>query len=164
MQEVGGSEQNIRGLIQARWREEQCPIIDGVLYDDGRIFVFEYDLDPERPQMVRSVAIERETSLAEILERDPNAWTFVTELDEQVLEQERMRIICGEGGFGSDGFVAATCLEDGALRWIAFSQRSNPFLRLSFDAGRITAVSSLEIAWTYPIDEPHRVVIEPATS
>jgi hypothetical protein len=59
---------------------------------------------------------------------------------------------------GSDGFVAL--LEhDATLHWLAFFDWSNPFTKISLQDAVVTAVSSLDATWRFPVDEPEAVTL-----
>ena len=55
----------------------------------------------------------------------------VTELASCDYAVAGLRLVCGEGAMGSDGFVAAVRPSDGALAWVAFFDCSHPFSAIS---------------------------------
>jgi hypothetical protein len=148
----------IEELIQERWRRGQVPLMDGILYQDGSMVLFSYERVEHQGERGLSVSVNGRTTLAEHLAEDPDIWTFVLEMDAVVWEEGGLRIACGGGGYGSDGFVAATRLQDDSLVWVAFSQRSNPFRTVDLLDASVVATTELGQVWRFGLPRPEPVV------
>ena len=147
----------MRELIQDKWRQEEVPIMDGVLYSDGRIVLFSYESVEHRGERGLHVVINGETTLADFLARDPDMWTSIIEMDSVTWDGGGLRILSGGCGFGSDGFVAAIRLPDEQLLWVAVSQRSNPFRALDRGDGYVLATTELGQVWRFSLPYPESV-------
>jgi NAD(P)H-hydrate repair Nnr-like enzyme with NAD(P)H-hydrate epimerase domain len=86
-------------------------------------------------------------------------WTSLIELSSITLQVEGIRLSCGEGGYGSDGFVAASNIDNNHLRWLAFFQRSNPFVAIKLSGGNAIVYSTNKQLWTFPIFKPEHVIV-----
>lgn len=144
-------------LLQAKWEDEHCPIADGVFYVDGHAFLFEYDGDASTQY---TISDRIPTTLDAVLAEDPEAWTYVTPHTAVSSTTSTVKAIGGGAGFGADGFVAVVSTDTGRLRWIAFSQQSNPFHEVSVANDFVIARSTSGSTWSFPIDRPEQVEIE----
>lgn len=100
-------------------------------------------------------------------------WTRLTDLDAKTALRftglislcettdvfRNLRAIGGEGGNGSDGFVAAVEARSGVLLWIAFFTQSNPFVSVELRGSDILATTNLDTHWRFPLDSPGDVEI-----
>ena len=144
----------MEALIQDRWREEKAPIIDGVLFASGDIALFRYEWIAEPSIGVRAVATGQHTTLQEFLDAKPGFWTALTELGSVPWLEGGLRIVCGGGGFGADGYVGACVADTNYLLWLAFFQESNPFDEITLEGATAIARSTYGQRWTFPIREP----------
>jgi hypothetical protein len=153
---------DIEQLIQRRWEEEQGFIVDGVTHDDGGVELFEYEFSPTTNGPI-GVRITKRERLERLVSERPNMWTYLTELAQASSPDKRLTALCGEGGMGSDGFVALCRSSDHHLLWLLFSQCSNPFQKITIDRGQIAAVSTHGMLWRIDVNEPSRISITPAS-
>ena len=65
-------------------------------------------------------------SLAELYSSDPQNFSTLCILNEIDCPILGLIIVCGEGSWGTDGFVAAIDRYSNELNWLLFSDRSNP--------------------------------------
>ena len=84
-------------------------------------------------------------------------WTYLAQLCESV--ENDIVIAGGEGGIGSDGFVAVLRTSDRHLMWLAFFDDSNPFIKVSFLNGIVIAFSNLGDVWNFPLEKPHELKV-----
>lgn len=68
-------------------------------------------------------------------------------------------VIGGEGGMGSDGFVAVTDLAN-QLQWLAFFDFSNPFVSVELLNEEIIGTNNLGEKWRFPLKNPSKIRIE----
>jgi hypothetical protein len=146
-------------LIQDFWQDEQCPIINGVIYGTGEILMLDFDRVTEGEDIAVSVRAAGKTNVASFLAEHENYLTSITELCELQVLEEDLRISGGDGGFGGDGFVAVSRLSDNYLKWIAFFDNSNPFEEVSFTGSQVLAISSHRDKWLFPLAQPEQVSV-----
>lgn len=142
--------------IQNKWDSELCPIINGILFLNGQLWSYDY-LDIEiRGVSGRSVKL-REVNPSQI--SSTVQFSTLTERDTS-LDIERGRIYsCGEGGFGSDGYVSCVNSNSGELEWIAFFEESNPFVLLKVMRDHIEATNSHGHIWCFEKESPINIIV-----
>jgi len=153
-------------IIQEKWRDEECPLIDGITFGSGEIVAFECrtlagkgGIDVQVRPLIRG-------PIESALELCPDLWwaSLVT-LGEVQIADMGLVLSCGEGSRGGDGFVAVSHRESGDLEWVAFFQSSNPFASVALEEGEggrksVRAVSTHGHVWKFPIDRPERVTVD----
>ena len=146
-------------LFQKRWREGFVLHVDGIAFPDGRIVL----LDSKTMisgSIVQSVAAPlAETTLSSVLSYDPDAWVQVTQL-QRLVWSSGIHVECGEGAMGNEGYVAVVGGADGALLWVLFCSRSNPFVELRRDGDVIVAVTTYDQVWRIPYLAPGKFTLE----
>jgi hypothetical protein len=145
-----------RPSIQDLWEREQCPIVNGIIFDSGEIVLLKI-----RSLQVRSIWVELldvvgKTTLEEILIDHPERLASITTLNETQVDSEGsgLRLFCGEGSLGGDGFVSACRASDSHLNWIAFFDNSNPFEHIEIDGSDALAVNNCQQIWRFPLMRP----------
>lgn len=145
-----------RETIVEAWRNELCPIVNGIYYASGRVV----RLDVDQPASVfeaPSVRIASETSYRDLAEDDATEWTSLTSLGEVIDQKGMNAVVYGEGGFGGDGFVALINRLDDKLAWLAFSDCANPFVSAEIFEDVVVAVNNSGVVWRFPIAAPEQV-------
>jgi hypothetical protein len=153
------TQENIQSAIQELWREEKCPILNGVIYGTGKTVSMYL---PSVPREVNVLLDLKEIERGEIdsfLKKKPDFATSITQLGESFSNSNDLRASCGEGSFGADGYVALSSINDDRLIWIIFFDDSNPFIEVIFSGANIKALTTLDTEWTIPIDTPERMVV-----
>jgi len=147
-------------IIQEAWKDGRCPIINGIIYGNGKIkpLNITYVHDEKVPKY--NISYGGESADMWLADRGDVKWTYITQLFETHDEQSSMRISCGEGGMGADGYVALSKGEDDALVWVAFFDRSNPFTEVRVSGATVYAKTTLDNVWQFPIAEPQSATIE----
>jgi hypothetical protein len=148
-----------RVTIQELWADEQCPIINGIIFGDGIIKRFRLVRDNSQEGAIINLILETQTTVIDFLSQKPNNLTTLVQLCEKNVSEKHLRLIAGEGGWGGDGFVAIENKETKALEFLLFFDNSNPFVEIDFDESRVIAVSNLGERWIIPIEEPENTVI-----
>jgi hypothetical protein len=146
-------------LIQDIWQDEQCPTINGIIYGTGEILLLDFDRVTEGDDTAVSIRPAGKTNVASFLAEHEDYLTSITEFCEIQVQEEGVRISCGDGGFGGDGFVAVSRLSDNYLKWIAFFDNSNPFEEVSFAGSQVLAISSHRDKWLFPLAQPEQVSV-----
>lgn len=144
----------ISKLIQVKWEEEELPVVDGIVFDNGDVIQVDYMIVHGEASMGVAVQLKGRTTLGEMLDKDADLWTPFTEWSAAVCEERGIRISCGEGACGSEGFIAESRVEDGHVNWIGFFRRSNPFREVRIVDTNAVAESSYGQYWTFPLDDP----------
>ncbi|MGC4064588.1 MAG: hypothetical protein QM784_08080 [Polyangiaceae bacterium] len=149
---------HIDGQIYRAWQEERCPIVNGIFRPDDSVSRLTLEIDSVNRNFATLKLMER-TTLSAIERTSEVEWTYLTQLCEFKSITSHYVAIGGEGGFGSDGFVAL--LErDLRLLWLAFFDWSNPFTKVSVEDAVVTATSSLDAIWRFPVDAPELVRVK----
>ncbi|RMI37048.1 hypothetical protein [Streptomyces triticirhizae] len=116
--------------IIALWKERTLPIRDGLYLATGVSYAARL-----APQAQTGVEILEPFDLRASLDADPEWVTEIEPTRQLALEAEGRVLCCGDGGHGSEGFVACT-YGDEELEWVMYFERSNPFMDISWDATR----------------------------
>jgi hypothetical protein len=147
--------------LAAQWAAERCPIIDGIVFGDGRVKLISARWERQEDGRLEIVLKPSGwTTLAELHAREQLQWTGVIGLCEAVAPAKNIRVLGGEGGLGSDGFVAYLRNDDGRINWIAFFNSSNPFEVVQVHEDYVLARTSLGTWWRFPLDAPDRLTLQ----
>lgn len=146
--------------IQQRWKASLSPIFNGIVLGNGTFIGIDFRQSLQDSGELEGVVVTT-TDVCLFEAEYQDYWTEVTPLCELQVADSKLRILGGEGGFGGDGFVALTTVDQNELVWLAFFDHSNPFVELSLDESRlvIIAKSNLGMKWVFPLHEPQRVTI-----
>jgi hypothetical protein len=149
--------------LQGHWDAEECPIVEGVIFPDGRIWSIsaEHVLGNPGVQIEQVLRPQDWTSLAELVAAGPFHCSNLCSNSELVDAAINRRIICGEGSWGGDGFVAVLKADSGKILWIAFFSTSNPFLSVKLEGDQVIATSNHGIRWRFPLNSPQEVTLDP---
>ena len=146
--------------LTAQWRAERCPIIDGIVFGDGSIKLVNANWQKQENGRLGIVLKPGGgTTLAELHAKGRLQWTGVIGQCEAVDVVRNIRVIGGEGGLGSDGFVANVRDDDGKVVWLAFFNISNPFATVQIHDDHVLARTTLETWWRFPLDAPDRIML-----
>lgn len=143
-------------LIRQAWRDQQVPLVDGVVFATGLLYPAEYF----ELTLLGVGGIGARIDARAPIFVDPSV-DFVT-IDELAAQSDRgndMQYSCGEGSFGSDGFLARTRLSTGELEWVAFFQQSNPFVQLAIVDDRVNVTNNHGHIWSFGKDDPLEIRI-----
>jgi len=148
-------------LIQLEWKQDKVLRCDGILFANGDIIFMHYItlIPPDNGEIRLIVSPFSRSTVASVLEFNPDPWSYVTSFDSNDNPDSNERFVCGGGAQGSDGFFASCNLEMGTMNWVAYFSRSNPFTKIREKAGYIHVTSSYEHTWTFPIQHPEQVAV-----
>jgi len=162
------SDRQFDKLVLEGWQSGRCPMVDGIVFADGRIVLLQMTSDyipnskyPERQyafhlKKVRTLAVQD-------LERDGKLhWSHIYRQFESVDETRNLRAWCGETSWGSEGFVALVRADSNLPIWIAIFEESNPFKAVTLTETLVEAVSTYENVWRFPIDSPEDATVDSA--
>src|SRR5262249_48339549 len=139
--------------MQDLWAKEECPGVDGIYFGNDEVVTIEY-ISPGPPRPVSR------TKLSSILNTKPliRSLDSLFRIDDEFL---KIHIQCGEGSYGSEGFVCVESLSDGNLIWLAYFFDSNPFIHACVKSDTIIATTNLKQVWSFPIKNPELVKASP---
>lgn len=143
-------------FIEHAWREQQVPLIDGVLFATGAFYPVEYYAVTLRD--VAGAGARVSTNVASHLEPTFDL-VSIDELAGQSDVASGVRYSCGEGGLGSDGFLACASLVTGDLAWIAFLQHANPFVRLTLTDRHVEVTNNHGHIWEFGKQNPLDITV-----
>ncbi|MGD9636814.1 MAG: hypothetical protein AB7G28_11585 [Pirellulales bacterium] len=144
--------------INEMWRAESCPILNGIIFPDGR--VREVHIRSDRVNGKNSTPIIQRgnwTRLIDLNAAKPLQTTGLISLCEATDESRNLCVQGGEGGLGGDGFVAALKLDTGNLLWIAFFTESNPFVSIELYENEVLSLTNHGTCWRFPLRSPEDV-------
>ncbi len=144
-------------VTKAAWADRRCPIIDGVLFADGRIIVLEITPLEDGRVLVRALL---ESTIDSYLDHNADGWMSLVRCAKCSIDETSQQVVVGEASMGSDGFVALCDASDN-LVWVLISQISDPFCKVSYDreSDTIAADSTSGHTWRIPRERPHEVTV-----
>jgi hypothetical protein len=147
--------------LAAQWKAERCPLINGIVFGDGRVKLVSADWrKQENGRLGLVLEPSGWTTLAELHRRGELRWTeTMGSLCEAVDPTRNIQVQVGEGALGSQGFVACLRNDSGEIMWIAFFDSSNPFEVVQVHDDRVLAKTNLGTWWQFPLDSPDRVTL-----
>jgi hypothetical protein len=147
--------------LAGHWASEKCPVLDGVIFGDGRVRLLraEWQNGPN-DRLILVVEPQGWTTLTELDSSNGLEWTEVCPMCSAVDVANNIRVLGGEGGLGSEGFVAVLRSDNGEIKWIAFCASSNPFEAVRVGDDHILAKSTLGTWWRFPLASPDLVTLD----
>lgn len=114
--------------INKLWKDEKCPLVDGVIFDDGT--VIEFDI---KYSSLGSLIFEekRKTNLMQLSKEEVDNYKYLYHSKTQKT-QGTCKYMVGEGSWGGDGYLACLDLKTNKLLWIFTSDKINPIVDLDF--------------------------------
>ncbi|WPU97553.1 hypothetical protein SNE26_16120 [Mucilaginibacter sp. cycad4] len=131
----------------------ECPLINGIVFPDRTIQLFEIEVSWENPVEFKLQA-SSVTSIDNFEKEGELSWCSCAILNQYVDKTGSIKAFCGEGSYGSDGFVCVMNLEREKVIWIAYFTSSNPFHKVTIKEGQVIAISTLDCIWKFNLDMP----------
>ena len=153
-------------LVLQGWRDGRCPIVDGVVFADGRIALLRVTTSPvpgaQYPERIFAYRAQKDrvTSIGDLERQGALEWTHIYRQVGSADESRNLRAWYGETSWGSEGFVALATVSTDQPIWIAIFDGSNPFKSATLTATTVEAVSTHENVWSFPIDAPEDVSVD----
>lgn len=141
-------------LIQEKWREGLAPIVNGIQFADGKICQLE-STSPESTENSKPT----ETKLETLKDKNEIQWAHYMELHFIEIHARGIRLCCGEGSMGGDGYVAAVDIKSNLLIWVAYFDYSNPFINVKLNNDSIVATNNSGDQWYFHIDHPELITV-----
>jgi hypothetical protein len=148
--------------LQEMWDQEQCPIVNGIIFATGAVRHLEMDPAGRASGHRGHLIVGSETSLAELEKSGRLSCTYYTEMGEAIDQSLGIRVVCGGGGMGSDGFIALLRLPANCVEWIAFFDFANPFTDVRVVDNNIETHNNLGEEWSLSIEAPQSITLKKA--
>ena len=136
----------------------ECPLIDGIIYSDHTMQLFDVQVSWKRPTEYK-IQLSSITSIDNLGQEGKLGWVKCSISDEYIDETHSIKVVCGGASYGGDGFVSVVNLRKEKLIWLAFFTDSNPFYKITVVGKQIIAVSTHECEWKFEIDTPSQLSI-----
>ena len=146
--------------LRARWAQREVPLIDAIIFADGRIVIVRSATISDGTQIRTTVTRIADTSLASVLSARPDPWFEVEPLYTLPDPTNNICYRAGGGDMGNEGFVSAEILCSGHLLWVATFNQSNPFEALTLEGRVLKATNNLDEDWIFPLLDPTHIRIE----
>ena len=146
-------------MLQTLWEDAECPILNGVMFAEGFADQIQ-PFDQPRPPGIATLTVERRIFLGSYAKLQVAGVVPLCRSEDRLMG---LVAVAGEGGLGADGFLAVTDMAN-FLRWIAFFDFSNPFVRVELKGGKVLAENNLGEKWRIALAIPSRIVVEVPTS
>lgn len=141
--------------IHELWKEEKCPLVDGVIFDDGTVLEFNVTDSPSGRLLFD---VKRKTDVKEILGQELDNYTHLYHSTLNKVHGAH-RYMAGEGSWGGDGYVACLDLKTNALLWVFTSDKINPIVDLDFLNGKIMATNNWKTIFSIEVNYSNQKAI-----
>jgi hypothetical protein len=152
---------DVSALIQEKWAEGFGLQVEGIVHATGAIVLCECNKVRSGSGLPMEVSILGQSRVFEVLAENKDPWVQITECDSLILDSRNLRLSCGEGAMGNEGYVAVCDGITSQLIWFAFFTCSNPFSEIRFEEGALIVETSYEQEWSFPLDAPQALSIRP---
>lgn len=144
--------------ITNRWRAGQTVHVDGIAFRTGRVVLLEVKTYCIGTTIKCVASPMADTTLDSILSYDEDPWVEFTSLCAVTWDGD-LRVSCGEGAMGNEGFVAFGADSSSVYDWVPFCTSSNPFTHLDRDGEHILAHAGYDQVWRIPFINPEAFTI-----
>lgn len=132
---------------------QEYPSINGIVYPDGGIQLIQIESDWDAKDKYKY-------ELGDYVSVEQLHWNDCAILFRKKFPSRQIEVLCGEGDYGSDGFVAVISNKNSELLWVAFFECSNPFNNVDVEGSNLLAWSTNDTIWQFPIDSPSDLSIQ----
>ena len=137
---------------------QECPIVDGIIFPDSTILLLDVTA-AWKPTVKFKIQTASKTSIADLDRTGKLFWAGCSILDEYDDVQRSIKIVCGEGSYGSDGFLAVINWKTKSTIWMAYFTSSNPFCKVKTEDNQLVAISTIGCAWRFELENPTEVEV-----
>lgn len=138
--------------VNNAWKEGCLPVINGIIYSNGCI----EKMGILQVGDVKKVGTIKKMHINE-LKKDVVSFIVVNDTYDDMAN--RLRIYCGEGSYGGDGFVAVESLDKEQIVWVAFFEDSNPFDKIILEENKLNVINNLKENWQFNLNKPNEINI-----
>ena len=156
---MNSSRKDTELLIQTAWKDERCPILNGIVFGTGHVKLLHVEFSPKSGGADYTVKEYGTTDIGLLEESKQLTWTYLGQLFETFDKKQGIRISCGEGGMGGDGFVAVSKGTEDWLEWIAFFDCSNPFVEIKALDDEIVGMTNIDNIWRFSLQNPGLITV-----
>lgn len=136
----------------------QCPLVDGIIFPNEIVKLFDITVDWSIP-LKYMVTNESITTFTELKNENKFFIANCAILSTVIDVTKQIKVISGEGNYGSDGFISIIDLKSDELIWMVYFKCSNPFVNIAIENSHIVARSSLNCNWVFELDNPSKINI-----
>lgn len=141
---------------------QEYPNVSGIIFPDGFIQLVNVSVKWETFPSFQ-VELDGSTTVETLKSQGQLSWSDGAILGKTISDDGAFEAVCGEGDFGSDGFVAVVHADSQKLAWLAAFNCSNPFNFISFKEACVCAESTTGTVWCFPLNYPCQFVIKHST-
>jgi hypothetical protein len=138
---------------------QEYPNVSGIIFPNGCIQLVTVSVNWGTTPSFQA-ELNGMTTIEALKSQGKLSWSDGAILGKAVSDDGAFEAVCGEGDFGSDGFVAVVRAETQKLAWLAAFNCSNPFKFVSFKEGCVRAESTIGTVWQFPLSDPCQFRIE----
>lgn len=141
--------------LKEEWKKGRLPIISGILYENGDISWLNIESQNRKRRIEKGSTLH----IKQLIQENKLFFSGITVLSTTSNEDKSIVISCGEGGYGSEGFIIVEC-NNKSIKWVAFFEESNPFEKIQIVGDVIYAYNNLHEKWIIHINNPTDLIIE----
>lgn len=155
-----GVEEGTAGTLPRRLKAGECPIVNGIILSNGEVYPLELSRVWQGDGYAVGLSRGSPTTLAALQEEGALEWTRVSGECRDESGATGVRVVGGEGSYGSEGFILVSRTGDGRPEWVAYFDESNPFVEVRLTETQVHAVTTLDDRWTFDLKQPGEVSVE----
>jgi hypothetical protein len=140
----------MNSIIQAKWKEEQCPNEYGIFFSNDECILLEGEPKDGYTPSIRS-------SVSSLIESKGDYWIHLYANPDCYIEDNGFIVLGGETSWEADGFIAVLEGTSGNLIWVMHLLESEKFMEVSLDGENILALSAEypeSFSWKIPLNNP----------
>ena len=137
----------------------ECPMVNGIIFPDGTMQLFDIEVDWGSPLSYRIKAASK-SSISILNSKGDLRWNDCAILANIKDRKHAIEIIAGEGDYGSDGFIGVIDLNSRKLKWLGFFDCSNPFDKIKIIDVYVYVYSTNNCVWKFKLKDPLDFVVE----
>jgi hypothetical protein len=152
------AENNDTESVKAHWLKDELPGINCLVHGNGMLTmlnIYAVSTPEGKKHYVFPVA---DTTISSIEHYNDDVWTEI-QIHPNHITTNGIKLVCGEGGMGNEGFIAAIDQESDGLVWALFSTESNPFVKLELYNNTLFGYSD-RLLYKLDLNEPTKIEIE----
>ena len=142
-----------------RWSQGFGLHVEGVVFGDGKVILCECLKIKKEGKTSVVVSLIGDSTVASILQYDPDPWVQLTEMDRHEIPGRGLVISCGEGAMGNEGYIAVCEQSTNRLVQFAFFTCSNPFTSVRYEKECVVAENSREEEWSFSLGNLQEITI-----
>lgn len=130
------------------WKTEKCPIINGVIFDNGTIIQLDI---PDCSSEKTVLKVEKKMILSSLYLENKSIFKDLYH-SSLIKKKGELKFMAGEGSWGGDGYVACINMNTNKILWIFTSDRINPIIGLELLEDHLLATNNNGCIFNIRID------------